>query len=342
MHILEEQMLNSFKLSVNKLNWKSNFIINDIVLKTSNLLEDYNTLKWISSWIINNQFCLHVPQLSFEDIYLDSDLIYDNTTLEMSKVNYFSLENIIKKIIPKVNNINNSYNEKYDSSKLEFDYSNSKIKLINWKIFCESIKWKLEELYFSEIWQEEGKFIQNNLHYIQNFRNDSLIHVWISNSKWDILAYCSFSILDRDYPLSAMPVWVRKEDVLNMTRAFWINNSPKNLMSTLYNHAYKYIKLNYPEIKYIMTYINQNLLFQWSSFKGSSYIVKWTSPMEYLYVDWFYKNRKWVRENERPEYNKLLCLPIVLLLRWTNKGRQMIIENDNTIVDISKNEYSNW
>ena len=91
-----------------------------------------------------------------------------------------------------------------------------------------------------------------------------------------------------------------------------------------------------------MTYINQNLWFEWSSFKGVSYVPIWLSPLEYLYINWNYTNRKWMWSVDNISKNKLQILPIVLLARWVEREKQKEIEQRKNIYHISQEDYFSW
>ncbi|NDK08103.1 hypothetical protein EOM39_02545 [Candidatus Gracilibacteria bacterium] len=111
-------------------------------------------------------------------------------------------------------------------------------------------------------------------------------------------------------------------------------------MGGLFHKSYQYIKTNFNQFEYIMTYINQNLGFEGSSFKGASYIPIGLSPMQYLYENGIYTNRKGVSGNINLQHNKLAVFPIVLLARGIKKSTQKKLEAKNKdICIISKEDY---
>ncbi len=241
---------------------------------------------------------------------------------------------------PQLLELMKDYNYLYDG--VENEYTNSKVIFSNEKIFVVKNNYIIDELFFWFVDPDIWYFIQNKLHYIHHPRKDTLLHLWFYNKRWFVLWYCSFSLLDRDYPLVAFQNNTKKESIINMTRAFAINNSPSNLIWWLFHKSYQYISKHYSNLKYIMTYINQNLGFSWSSFKWASYIPIGLSPMEYCYIDWIYSNRKWLlnKDSNSITYSKLAMLPIVLLARWLHKKSQIHLEKQiNNIVLILKDDY---
>lgn len=342
MHILEKQMIDLYYENKNYLSGSSHLIINDVNQKISLLLNDFNFLNLIPKSYFKTHFNLTLPMLSIEDIYQNIDEIKNVYQIENGEINYNNISNIIASLKGKLLELLDDYNSFY--SEINYlDYHWSKICFDNNKIFIVKNNEIIDELNFWEIDPDKWFFIQNKLHYIWKARNDTLLHLWFTNSQWIILWYCSFSILDRDYPLSCFENQIKKEQIINMTRAFTINNSPSNLMWWLFHKSYQYIKTNFNQFEYIMTYINQNLWFEGSSFKWASYIPIWLSPMQYLYENWIYTNRKWVSDNINLQHNKLAVIPIVLLTRWIKKSTQKNLETKNKdICIISKEDYFKW
>ena len=342
MHSLEASVVGKFYESKQYLNKEAHIIITDINKKIIGCLNNYDFLDNISYWGFRTQFNLHLPQLPLEILYKNIDEINDIDDLRKGIINESAVDGIIHLIKPRLMKTLSSYEYLYDKENLQKSYVNSKIIFECWRSFIVKNNLITEELLFWEVEKDMGLFIQEKLHYINNSREDTLLHLWFKNSNGEVLAYCSFSVLDRDYPLLAFREGVLKEEILNMTKAFCIDSAPANLMSALYHKSHQYIKNKYPQFQYIMTYVNQNLLFHWSSFKGSSYITKWLSPMKYLYVNGVYKNRKGIKQDDLVEENKLEVLPIVLLARGLNKKTEKEIENTDWVVIISKNMYAKW
>ena len=343
MHKLEKEMLENFHKHKDYFNPRSNSVIFDINNKISKSINNHFTLNNTPIQYIKTHFNLNIPQKSINDIYQNIEQIDTIDDLNKLQINQYTIDEIIKIIKPKIELMMKQYNTFYDKEKLELKYKDSKIVSENWNILVIKNNKIIDKLNFSKIDNSDWEFISNNLHYIWNARKDTLLHLWLTDSENNIIAYSSFSTLDREYPLSVFKKWIKKEEIINMTRAFSINRAPSNLMSMLYHKAYKFIKNNFPEKKYLMTYINQNLLFEWSSFKWASYFPKWLSPMQYIYVNWIYRNRKNVKESEVFEKNKLEVLPIILLARWLTKNNNKELEFWNKeVVEIDKIEYLKW
>lgn len=338
MYQIEQEMLNNFYSTHNPLQKNINTIISDINKKlliiVDNLEKEYN----IPKNVFFTHFNLHIPQLNIYEIYQSVNKDTDILELEKLELQNDSIKKIISLIIEKVLNITHHYNNFYWEIK---NYENTKLKFKYGKNLVIKDNKAIDELTFWQIDAEKWNYIQDNLHYIWAKRNDTLNHFWFTNSDWQIIAYNSISILDRDYPMIALPNQVNKSQIVNMTRAFWINNAPINLMWWLYHKTMKFLEKE-TNFEYIMTYINQNLWFSWASFLGASYIPVAYSPMDYTYVNGLYRNRKSLKENEIWEKNKLEMLPIIMLARWLNKSNQEKLESQKWLINISKNNYNNW
>lgn len=306
------------------------------------IIKDFEYLNKIPYWYFKVNFNLHLPQLSLDEIYIKSDSINNINEIRKLEINQENISKIIKNLEPRLMNIMSSYNSLYKDDYLK-TYEWTKLKFYEWEAYIIKDNEIFEKIEFWEVDPEKWLFIQDKLHYILKSRSDTLVHLWFTNTKWDIIAYCSFSILDRDYPIQAFNNELTKNEILNMTRAFAINNAPSNLMWSLFHKSYQFIKQKFWHIKYIMTYVNQNLEFEWSSFKWASYIPIWLSPMKYLYVNWEYKNRKGIKDWEIAKENKLFVLPIVLLARWTSSKNQLKIEKSSDyVMEIDQKSYKKW
>lgn len=338
MHIIEKEMINLYYQEKNWLSGKSHIIINDISSKITAILNDFNFLRQIPKSYFKTHFNLNVPILDIAAIYTNHNEIKNITQINKWEINYNNISEIINTLKPKLEQILNDYNNFFYNIG-DWTYESSKICFHKDQILIVRENEIIDQLHFWQIDPEQWFYIQNKLHYIGRGREDTLIHLWFTNSKWIILWYCSFSILDREYPLPVFRHWTTKDQIINMTRAFTINNSPSNLMWWLFHKSYQYIKQHYNQIEYIMTYINQNLWFEWSSFKWASYVPVWLSPLQYLYINWNYTNRKWIWNLDNISKNKLQILPIVLLARWLDGKKQKEIEERKDIYNISQKDY---
>ncbi|RAL55840.1 hypothetical protein BLD25_03300 [Candidatus Gracilibacteria bacterium GN02-872] len=310
-----------------------NIEISDLEICSKILEKEYS----IPKSIFFTYFNLHIPQLELSDIYKGINRNTSITELKNLKLQYSNVENIIQLVKKRVEILLSNYNSFYGNI---IDYKDSKLKFKNGKNLIIKDEKVIDEVVFGKVDSSKGDFIQNHLHYIGAKREDTLYHFGFTNSNGEIIAYNSVSILDRNYPLIAFPNNVSNDMIINMTRAFGVNNAPANLMGGLYYKTMMFLK-NETDFEYIMTYINQNLGFSGASFLGASYIPIAYSPMNYTYVNGLYKNRKSLKENEDGNTNKLNMLPIILLARGLNKENQNILESRNGFINISKNSYYN-
>lgn len=209
MHILEKQMIDLYHENKNYLSGSSHLIINDVNQKIALLLNDFIFLNHIPKSYFRTYFSLSIPMLSIEDIYHNIHEIQDISEIKNWKINYDSISNIILSLKEKLLQLLDDYNNFYSEIN-DLDYQWSKICFDNNKTFIVKNNEIIDELNFWEIDSDKWFFIQNKLHYIWKARNDTLLHLWFTNSKWIILWYCSFSILDRNYPLQSFENWIKK------------------------------------------------------------------------------------------------------------------------------------
>ncbi len=338
MYKIEEELINDFYNSDNPLAKDTNKIIFDINKKVLYITSNFEYLNNIPENLFITHLDLHLPQLQLNQIY--NWLSVDTPLSELSniKLNYDNISDLILLLKERLLDLVENYNEFY--WELE-NYEDSKLRFRNWENLIIK-NWKvIDKLEFGFVDEKDWFFIQENLHYIKNKRNDTKYHFWFTDSNWQILAYNSISELDRTYPLVAFSNVNKKEEMLNMTRAFAINWAPSNLMWWLYHKTSKFLKNN-TDYRYIMTYVNQNLWFWGSSFKWSSYIPIAYSPMDYMYVDGLYRNRKSILDDENFSENEFQMLPIIMLWRWLNNKDQEMLEEISEMKKISKSNYNKW
>lgn len=110
-------------------------------------------------------------------------------------------------------------------------------------------------------------------------------------------------------------------------------------MSKLFDKIYKTYKNN--DLNFILTALNPMVGFQGSIFKGSSYFIFATSPMEYKYdKNGLYLNRR-SSINKQIIKQNIQTPPIVWFGRGLKKYYQEKLENNKNIYNISKEEYNN-
>ncbi|PIE85523.1 hypothetical protein CSA08_01560 [Candidatus Gracilibacteria bacterium] len=336
MYKIEEELINDFYNSDNPLAKDTNKIIFDINKKVLYITSNFEYLNNIPENLFITHLDLHLPQLQLNQIY--NGLSVDTPLSELSniKLNYDNISDLILLLKERLLDLVENYNEFY--GELE-NYEDSKLRFRNGENLIIKNGKVIDKLEFGFVDEKDGFFIQENLHYIKNKRNDTKYHFGFTDSNGQILAYNSISELDRTYPLVAFSNVNKKEEMLNMTRAFAINGAPSNLMGGLYHKTSKFLKNN-TDYRYIMTYVNQNLGFGGSSFKGSSYIPIAYSPMDYMYVDGLYRNRKSILDDENFSENEFQMLPIIMLGRGLNNKDQEMLEEISEMKKISKSNYN--
>src|SRR5436190_22729746 len=157
-------------------------------------------------------------------------------------------------------------------------------------------------LRFEEVDPNVGFSIQENIHYIHKRREDTKFHFGLFLEDYEYpIAYCSFSVCDRNYQASALAAVLghdlKPEEIFVMTRAYGFNPLPANVMSKLFDKAAVYIKMcnrkSGIRAKFIITALNPFLGFNGGIFLGSSYSPFATSPMFYNFtMQGLYLNRR--------------------------------------------------
>lgn len=184
--------------------------------------------------------------------------------------------------------------------------------------------------------------INNRLHYMRSTRNDTIANygLYIDNSETPY-ANVSFSKCTRSYQVDALNqttgLHLMPEQVLSMTRAFTFNNAPKNSMSKLFHQAHRRIRLEFPEVKAIVTALNPYTGFEGGIFTGASYTPYAFSPMEYWYDDRGY----YVPRSKGVQLQKTETPPIIWLARGMDQITAKSIEDISVenIKSISADEY---
>lgn len=306
--------------------------------KLSNLIDNFISdnqkninslaLKYsLNSKTIEIQIRLHLPFYDIEQLKNDNN-------------------NIVYEICVKLDKYLKFYH--YFNMKLDLKYNflfDSKIKGKN-DIYIETKNNEKIKIYFKKINSVvTDKIFHQKLHYIKKFRKDTFESFGFflkENDKYPI-CYASLSICDRNYLINALKKVNILDDnfkntILILTRAFSIENAPKNLMSKFFDCIYNYYTSN-NDVSIILTALNPVLGFQGSIFKGSSYFQFASSPMIYYYdKNGVYLNRR-TSINKLSYKNKIEIPPIIWLARGTNKKIQKNIENNKLIYTITNDEY---
>jgi hypothetical protein len=192
---------------------------------------------------------------------------------------------------------------------------------------------------------EVGREIQERLHYIHKFRDDTLYHSGLFLEGFpEPICYAAFSHLDRGYlfrALAAKGLLSGVEidhDIAVMTRAFGFSPLPSNSMSKLFDRACS--QLSDDGYRLVVTAVNPFLSFRGSIFSGSSFVPFATSPMGYWYTtEGRYSNRR-ASDGARPQ----LCPtpPILWLVRGLDRATHKQVEGlAEPLYTISMKEYAN-
>ena len=310
--------------------------------------------------ILQNQIINDFIKKNFDSIVLlkkdlkinvDLNTILIQIKLHLPLYQEIQLANESISIIKHILEINMPYFREYEKfhniifKKYEKLLYNSKLKGKN-KLYLVLENGNKLDILFKKISNKNIDYIfQNNLHYIKRYRKDTYesYGIFLNNDEYPI-CYASLSISDRTYLSNALIKLNIIQDTdeykaLTMTRAFGFNGIPKNMMSKLFDKIYKTYKNN--DLNFILTALNPMVGFQGSIFKGSSYFIFATSPMEYKYdKNGLYLNRR-SSINKQIIKQNIQTPPIVWFGRGLKKYYQEKLENNKNIYNISKEEYNN-
>lgn len=204
-----------------------------------------------------------------------------------------------------------------------------------------------QEVIFSLVNPSIGELIQTKLHYLSNYRTDTVYHYGLfrKGEKYPF-SYLAISYLDRKYILNVIPFKTDFKDIMVVTRLYNINNSPRNSASLLLSLARRDIKSKHRNVKALVTSVNPNVLFIGSSFKSAAYEFFALMPFEPLYYNDSYMTRKTVKRFKlSPDKikeitgRKLKCLPIILTINFLDSKLLSKI-NQVKIKKISKELYN--
>lgn len=183
-----------------------------------------------------------------------------------------------------------------------------------------------QEILFSSVDSSVGELIQTKLHYLSNYRTDTVYHYGLFRKGESYpFSYLAVSYLDRKYILDTIPFEADFKDIMVITRLYNINNSPRNSASLLLSLTRSEIKSKHRNVKALVTSVNPNVLFTGSSFKSAAFELFALMPFEPLYYQDNYLTRKAALDLNLPPSKKkeitskkLRCLPIMLTINPLN------------------------
>ena len=302
-------------------------IIDNFIIYNQNNINNLSEKYSVSYKTIEIQIRLHLPYYDEKEILNNKHLLYIIFKKLIKYFNFYAYFN--KKILIKNKHI-----------------LNSKLKGKN-DIFLQVGKNIKINLYFKKINNHIiDKVFQKKLHYIKRYRKDTLDSFGFFVNEDDLypICYASISKCDRKYLFNALKKTniITNNDydtILIMTRAFSMENAPKNLMSKFFDKIYNYYKYEDNNYTLILTALNPTLGFKGSIFKGSSYFQFAKSPMVYNYDDsGLYINRK-SKLNKVTYLQKIKTPSIIWLARGITKSNQIKLEKNKLIYDILDKEY---
>ena len=204
-----------------------------------------------------------------------NDLLH-RTLLQLPKYSSKDLENIniVEKEIEQISN-----HLKENKRKIE--------KLFN----DTSEPFGLEDLYFKNINKNIAHIINENLHYIGYDRLDGqyfglVLKKDYKNSMDKVVSMITLSPFDLDHIRPFLPNGVKSTNVLVVSRIFAFDWAPKNCISYTLGQMYKWLKINNPDIKMLLTYLNPNVCFSGASYRASNWVLFGKEPnIKYSYLN---------------------------------------------------------
>lgn len=324
-----EKVQKKVNLEREKFIWSDNPILSSIGEAIDKNIKYINKSNFVSDFDLKIQTLTNIARFEVEDLFKEDFSILNNINNKMKESMLFKLDNtnnnffcINEEVV--LSEINNQFN------RLTNLMQNSILLKPNFplNILCSDIapldipnkittkKKEIISQENGEIWKivsDEGKtiifksvppelsfFYGKYLHYLHSERNDELksFGAYIEGEEYPF-AWTSFSQHDRNYKLDMFNYHgIEGHNVVEMTRAWNADWSPKNTMSSLFAYsADQIIKLWNKNLSYglvdkplkgISTTINPNFGFKGSSFLGSNFLPIALRPAKFTY--WNYSD----------------------------------------------------
>lgn len=283
---------------------------------------------------LKTQVALHLPRFSLKEIMINNKINEHLMEAECSRLG----EQIKTKIKSLPENFTQIVTDKREETILFHKNGN---------IFEIKPGGRKHEVLFSLVDSSVGVLIQTKLHYLSNYRVDTVYHYGLFRKGESFpFSYLAVSFLDRKYILDVIPFEANFKDIMVITRLYNINNSPRNSASLLLSLTRSEIKSKHRNVKALVTSVNPNVLFTGSSFKSAAFDLFALMPFEPLYYQDNYLTRKAALDLNLPLSKKkgivgkkLKCLPIMLTINSLNSKLLQKIKQTK-IKKVSKKLYN--
>lgn len=300
------------------------------------MVEQINNIK---SGDLRLELAMHLFKYSLDEIFSNGEYynpMYVNEEVVLNEINFLA-KNISCK-----NALYEEMSNKAGCSSKKTYLKKYKGEILEIEVGTDVV---VNKIIFKEVDANTGFLIQDELHYINTRREDTINHFGLYRENCDVpFVYCSFSKLDRKY-LQRLPHFegIDPDRMLVMTRAFGLFNAPKNAMSTLYSETMTYYK-HLKRFDICVTSVNKNLLFTAQSFLVSSFLYVATIPANYEYINGLLAPRRKIEKYLSPNIQKAKTKPspIMCFARGIGKANIKKIEeraNNIPIYHISDKEY---
>ena len=157
----------------------------------------------------------------------------------------------------------------------------------------------LSELLFEQTDTSRAAPVLNALHYLRSARPGSLYFAMVDPIERLPVCLCSVSPLEwkcvarQIRSMSRIP----QEKVWDVSRVYSVNDSPRNVISTLLSRVRSYFKHNMPEVDLLVTAVDPNLGFTGASYRAANW-QQWMTvkARPYLYENCRYVSPRQLRE----------------------------------------------
>lgn len=135
-----------------------------------------------------------------------------------------------------------------------------------------------------------AQFIHQVHHYLGSFRGDGIHLGLYSNEQVNhrprLMSIVSLSPFDLSHIADALPLGLRQEQVLVLSRLFAFDWCPHNTISYSLGRVFEWLRERLPHIKMLLTYLNPNLGFTGTVYKATNWVLFGReSKRRYLYLD---------------------------------------------------------
>lgn len=294
--------------------------VEKLINTIKNDIEKYSYNSGIPYDIIEKQVRLHLPCFEKSYFHMGSTFFKDY-------------------IVPILNKRFESFKEKYADylNKCGADLIPDCKGVLNKQ---DGIKIKYENgviynVLFSEVGEDNGKFIESKLHYLRSPRENAICRygLFIKGHEMPI-CYASFCDVDRKNKIAGLEDYFGNEisgkTVIEMSRVYGFGRLPYNSISMLIDFASNKIKrLNK---NYIITAVNPFIGFNGKSIMASGFIPYVLRPVAYSYSpDNLYKTR---RQGIQINTGKWDTPPNILYVKKINGKNQLHVKEYSEIKKI--------